>query len=37
MKFFYTKNLEIELFFYKESKSKTNLAIGRGGGGVWLG
>ena len=38
MKFSYTKNMESD-FFYKESKSnnKKNLAVGRGGVGVWLG
>ena len=40
VKFSYTKNMESE-FFYKESKSnkkfKKNLAVGRAGGGVWLG
>ena len=34
MKSSYTKNMESEFFFYKESKSnkKKNLAVGRGGG-----
>ena len=37
MKFSFTKNLESD-FFYKESKSnKKNLAVARGGVGVWLG
>ena len=38
MKFSYTKNLESVVFFIKNPNltHKKNLAVGRGGGGLWL-
>ena len=36
MKFSYTKNTESDFFIKNPNLTKTNLAVGRGGGGVWL-
>ena len=37
MKFSYTKNMESEFFIKNPNLTQKNLAVGRGGGGVWLG